>query len=199
MGEKPDILVAKGERLVLSIKNPKCASMIAAKKVSSLEELKKKIGIPDEVAQKMSDRDMTLPTSVMTALAQPSALPNVYLKAMTKAYLLGKSSDFQTMSKAWRDYISRIRINELQVNNITVENDGALVIARNIDLLTANDVMIMKGGRLVIEGTQLTINCKSVKGEASQPSLPTLPPIVRVDRLFNIDRYKIIKGSNSHE
>lgn len=52
-----------------------------------------------------------------------------------------------------------------KLRDITIEQNGMLRIGATIDSLLCNDLLIKRGGRVVVDGSGVTIRAHSVKGE----------------------------------
>ncbi len=116
----------------------------------------------------------------MQKIESRSEHENVLLKALTRAYLSGRSRDFQTANATWKEFVQKIELGVFSANDITVEAGGVLVVDRDVDLLKARNILIKTGGRMVINGSGLTIRCKSLKGESAPPRLPVRPPFLGI-------------------
>src|SRR5262249_35262617 len=135
-----------------------------------VDAVKRMIGVPDEAFAHLMPRTIGSPAVVRSHLA-PRLTPIEHASLWTTARnaILGHSATVGAAQLAsvnqWLVAINPSIIIAL-FQDITVQTDAQLIIAPDVHILFANNILIEQGGQIVCQGTITKFDCSSLKGFA---------------------------------
>jgi hypothetical protein len=187
-GQLKDITVPKGTKMFLTnrprseYRENAVQGVYRTLKPKSLTEVKKWIGIPDEVARKRrilnvegpvgpaawrtarTLETVALPSPEKFEMAKANAPQRRMLKEVARNFVYG---DSKTLVPAELAMAEQVLIGAVLVavasKNIVIEHDAQLVVQPDVWVLAANAIKIYQGGQLIANGT-LMVDCVSMQG-----------------------------------
>jgi hypothetical protein len=167
-----DFVVSEGETTVLSPSQEKYASLFARIRPNSLEEVKEIIGVPDGLhatsRRGVDDLSPALAQAVRERRREPQAI-NAFLNAAAKEFIFRDSESAAPFVPHIEQRLEVVVLVAL-IQDLTIGKNATLIIPREIDRLTVRNLTIGRGARLVIQGNNLLVYAKALRGE-SRPDI----------------------------
>jgi hypothetical protein len=167
-----NLVVARGQQVHVTRRNPAVERHIRQLPVpKSLAEVKRIIGVPDEVARVLSRplRPLAVnPALVSSQLAPELTAPvNASLWASARHAVFGTSGSVSPSEivsiDQWIAHINPVIFAGL-FQDITVQSGGRLYIDADVQVLFANNILIEQGGQVLCLGSIVKFDCATLRG-----------------------------------
>ena len=169
---REDLVVSEGESLVLGPHVDKYATLFIQINPKSMREMKEIVGVPDGLHATGGLEKFSLPSAPVRFVGQqgPEAeVANVFVREAAKEFIYRDSVSTAAFVPQMEKLLPIVFLHVGLIQDLIVRQDSTLVIPRGVDRLTVRNVTIERGGRLVIQGSNLLIRAKSLRGPMPLP------------------------------
>lgn len=169
-----NLTVASGQKVVLTAKdaNQKLhVRQLAPKQVSALKSM---IGVPDAAVARTGHPVLSRPAVFSSRVSpQITSEQHISLWNSARSAILGHSASLSPMElAAVSQWIGRINPNIIIIlyEDITVASNAQLILAPDVHVLYANNILIEQGGQIISQATIMKFDCASLKGFDGPPA-----------------------------
>ena len=172
-----DLVVPEGESLILSPHVDKYATLFVQINPKSMREMKEIIGVPDGLHATGGREKFSLPSAPVRFVGQsgPEAeAANVFVREAAKEFIYRDSVSTAAFVLPMERLLPTVLLHVGLIQDLIVRQNATLVIPRGVDRLTVRNVTIERGGRLVLQGSNVLIRARSFRGQLPSPPRFTL-------------------------
>jgi hypothetical protein len=173
-----NLTVAPGQQMRITQKDPAHAPHVKQLNPTTVSDLRATIGVPEKPAAAPGPHVPAAPKAPVAAVtsglpAQLTGLQHVSLWNSAHNAVYGQlssinPSELTTVNKWLVSINPNILIFLYQ--DITVETNATLILAPDVSVLFANNILINQGGRILCQGGRVKFDCASLRGFDGPPS-----------------------------